>query len=332
LLRRQKIEYAVRMKELIIHAGTPKTGTTTLQHCLFANREWLAERGYTYVLQQGKLGEPVPHHHRFAENLMHEDHSAASSFMQRTLSAKGTSIISSEVIYLGAEGGEIYKDRSDYWADRIRYLDRLRDMTAGARRTILLIFRRPDEFAESLYNTAVQQGAVWMPFNEFREYIADLVNYERQLALFRERFDNVLTLSYSDVRPQLTESVFSAMGMPAPPVRPSDQNTSADSRVIVWFLQKARGLTRTERGELRAFVASPACKSIFSDRVSLWEGEEARMAYCQVPGRSPVSYDMRMTSDRHVAGPADAEAIRIEDAFSDWRRARRSKLKWLWGA
>lgn len=309
------------MKNLIIHAGTPKTGTTTLQHCLFANRDWLAERGYSYMPQRPSFRKPLPHHHRFAQNLMHEDHRAASSYMRRVLSAKGTSIISSEVLYLGADGGEFYEDRSDYWADRARYLDRLRDITAGTRRTILLIFRRPDEFVESLYNTAVQQGVIWMPFAQFREYAAALVDYERQLAYFRERFDEVLTLSYSDIRPHLTEIVFPAIGVPTPPLQPRDQNTSADPRVVVWFaLKNAGGVSKVERAELRAFVTSEACRSIFSDRVSLWESVEARRGYCEVPGRSPVTYDMSMKPARYIGSLADVEVIKIENAFSYWRR------------
>jgi hypothetical protein len=256
---------------------------------------------------------------------MTNDHRAAATFLRGVLLAKGTSIISTEVLYLGADGGEVYKDRQDYWADRIRYLDRLRDMTAGSRRTVLLIFRRPDEFAESLYNTAVQQGVASASFTVFRERIAPLVDYERQLDLFRDRFESVLPLSFADLRPQLTDKVFSALGIPSPPIKPKDQNVSADPRVVVWFaLKNEKGLTRAERAELRAFLTSAACNSIFSDPASLWEGEVARTDYCKVPGRAPVKFDMRMTPAKHIASLADVEVARIENAFTVWRRTGRS--------
>src|SRR4051794_39377124 len=46
------------MSEIIIHIGTHKTGTTTIQDTLFLNRRLLAARGVVYP----RIGLMAPHH------------------------------------------------------------------------------------------------------------------------------------------------------------------------------------------------------------------------------------------------------------------------------
>ena len=46
------------MSEIILHVGTHKTGTTTIQDTLFHNRELLRARGVVYP----RIGLIAPHH------------------------------------------------------------------------------------------------------------------------------------------------------------------------------------------------------------------------------------------------------------------------------
>ena len=45
------------MHTLYIHIGTPKTGTSTIQHFLFNNRKWLENKGYRYPIYDDHFSE-----------------------------------------------------------------------------------------------------------------------------------------------------------------------------------------------------------------------------------------------------------------------------------
>ena len=54
---------------LILHAGTHKTGTTSIQKVLADNREWLRERGLIYPDGKSAFGKTSIPHHRFCRSL-----------------------------------------------------------------------------------------------------------------------------------------------------------------------------------------------------------------------------------------------------------------------
>jgi hypothetical protein len=86
---------------IILHAGTPKTGTTSLQHYLRSNREALLARGISYPLH-GTDEEPgQPKHQWFVRGLVASNSAALMRDMKRALGETSRPI---DTFILSAEG------------------------------------------------------------------------------------------------------------------------------------------------------------------------------------------------------------------------------------
>jgi hypothetical protein len=84
--------------------------------------------------------------------------------------------------------------------------------------TVLLFFRERESFAQSLY-AEVCAKAYWQgPFEQFVKSYAPWFEYDRQISLFREAFENVEIASYEDARRSgLIKTFFSIIGFQMPP-------------------------------------------------------------------------------------------------------------------
>lgn len=306
------------MKQLVIHAGTPKTATSTIQRSLFENRDWLKAHGILYATQYRKM-RALSHHHVFAHSIAKDGKKAAALLSRLRRSSCERTVISSEVIYLGARGRRLYDCAGAYWDDRFRYLDRLATATVDFERVIVLIFRRPDEVAESLYSTAIRQDAVRMSFPDFREHIGHLLEYERQAAAFRERFEKVEVRDYVEMRPAIVANAFAAMGLPVPSRLSADRNVSPDPHAVLWLEKHLHGNpTPQQRQSMRDFIESDGCSRFFRSRSTLWESQEARKAYCARFGWPDLD-----TPDLPLATLTPELEVELDSAHQGMKRQRR---------
>lgn len=111
---------------LILHAGTHKTGTTTIQKVPADNREFLRDHGILYPKGGSAFPRTRVPHHRFAHGLVDPQGEAYEKGQRFIAEAAGSArdgeaiLISSEPIYrhLATARG----DEDDFWARRRRYL------------------------------------------------------------------------------------------------------------------------------------------------------------------------------------------------------------------
>ena len=142
---------------VILHAGTHKTGTTSIQIALDHNRNWLHERGYVYP----KLREGTHDHNELAQRLMRTEQDNFNVRSELAASSGHTLIFSAEGLWATTTCPEDWDKfgRPDYWQRRIVQLGRvhlaLRDFEEDP---VVLCFRRQDELASSLYATKVLSG------------------------------------------------------------------------------------------------------------------------------------------------------------------------------
>ncbi|MEM9038642.1 MAG: hypothetical protein AAGD33_01975 [Actinomycetota bacterium] len=152
------------MPELILHIGTHKTGTTTVQRFLAANRDRLRDRGTWYP--PAELGGFPPHyaHHAIAHAIAERpgagtrnDATRFFSAVKRKSRAGERCLISAEPMYrhLIAPEGVAPSTRGiepDEYSERVRrYATAVRECSDGFDVKILVMFRRQDLFVESLY-------------------------------------------------------------------------------------------------------------------------------------------------------------------------------------
>jgi hypothetical protein len=193
--------------KLILHIGTPKTGTTAVQHFLHRNQRVLRKFGIHYATPPHNLG----HANSVANALNAEDSRAVHAFLANHVrrahrnDAK-TILISAENFYVrdvlaSMQRGEACLDPLE--RDR-RLVETLRALLPSEIETcrIACYFRRPDRYAESLYNQHVKRGVVQSSFAEFLSLIEPQLSYDRCMRAWADVFghSNCIVRIYDSVK------------------------------------------------------------------------------------------------------------------------------------
>lgn len=220
---------------LIIHAGTPKTGTTSLQTYLDKKQRKLRGKGILYPHNLEKIQNPnAPKHHWFEKNL------AASHieyFLENFKNIVSQVKSDTHTIILSSEG--IYNSWWDFPNDSkaiLRELSQLFDTK------IWVWFREPLEFIESYYkqclrNPQIQNNPCYgkdLSFAQMLEigWFSQHLNYQGFVtdcqALFGD--NNVLAYKYGG---DVVQEVSQKLGLATPHDNPTPrQNQSLNSTSI----------------------------------------------------------------------------------------------------
>lgn len=129
-----------RKRRLVLHAGTPKTGTWSLQHHLGMNRDTLADHGLWYPEPSDT---PEPKHQQINDLLMWGDEEAFASYIVGALrdmpDETHTIVFTTEGIF------------NHWWDYKPRVKGALRHLAALFDFDLCVWFRQPERFAASLY-------------------------------------------------------------------------------------------------------------------------------------------------------------------------------------
>jgi hypothetical protein len=189
--------------KLYLHAGTHKTGTTALQAFAAANRKYLKKRGLLYSdYAPLKLKKQDAHHwiaHALAEtvdipmNIDSVKYIVNKWYKKAKLSHKNV-LISVEALYRHVLGTGSYSEK------RNSYLKRVAEMFRNFDTTIILVFRRPDNYLRSLYQERVMRGIRPLPtFENFLSKPQQGLDYYYNSIIFQEVFSEVKCLIYEDL-------------------------------------------------------------------------------------------------------------------------------------
>lgn len=313
---------------LVLHAGTHKTGTTSIQRVLADNRDWLRGRGLYYP-DGGRIFRTSTPHHEFAHGLSGIDpvrHRASLDYIRqiRWNAREGeTVIISSEPIYRhisGRASGDNVSDE-EYWARRRLYLEQVAHALHEFDVEVLLFYRRVDDFAVSSYGEAVRKGSWHGDFMDFiiqrnpRRY-----EYDAQFSLFRSTFQRLATRSYDDALSKGIVSVFfDTLGFPMPPVVTNEWlRPTQHPRLLLWMARRGKV---TNVKDLRDFISSDEASQIFTDKVGFWPSESVRNDFLQRYGAKPAC-DPTLPEVRL----SDEEAQLIDSKFDKWIAERRRSM------
>ncbi|WP_150461233.1 hypothetical protein [Nesterenkonia ebinurensis] len=181
------------MPKLYLHAGTYKTGTTALQKFAHANRMELLARGVFYA-DYGKDPMPLPFgHHRFALAVTRQKTEVIERLTRivehwKTVAeTEGVPVLfSSENLFMRR-----LESASPYWEARTAYMQRLADLLESFDVEPIIVYRRPDDFARSLYQERVTNGLKRLP--KFHEWIANgdpMLEYTKNTSIIAEKFRN----------------------------------------------------------------------------------------------------------------------------------------------
>jgi hypothetical protein len=178
---------------LILHIGTPKTGTTAVQRFLYANRQPLDEFGFHYATSPHGSEQA----NAVANALSMGETRAVQAFLARHVNiarqrGAETLLISAENFYARNTHAAMQRQQivpNALERDR-KLVETLRDLLPDEIATcqIVCYFRRPDRYAESLYNQHVKRGIVDRTFEGFLCLIEPALFYDRCLRAWADVF------------------------------------------------------------------------------------------------------------------------------------------------
>ncbi len=196
----------MKRRKVILHIGTMKTGTSSIQAALKGNKAWLAERGWAFV------GWP----------------------------ARKSGVLTRRITRLTGDNDIVISDEG-LW----HFADSLRSDTAAMAQalkpydvTVLVYFRRPDEFFESWFSQGLKTGTGAMSFANF-----ETSAFVRTGSQFVERL-NIFARLY---------------GAEAIRIAPFERSQLANGDIVSDFLLRSGIVARDELPQLHksGFVASP---------------------------------------------------------------------------
>jgi len=208
------------MAKLLLHAGTHKTGTTAIQQFAVMNKSLLQERGIIYPGYNSPFVSVKDGHHQFGH--------AISDIPRKKLSFTHAKMIAREwkessdqhqlPILVSVEAVYRHKIGNGSWkAGRLDYLARLAEVLHDFDVTVILVFRRPDKFAKSLFLENIATGTqAYKSFYHWRNSSKKyLFNYLEAASLFKNIFGKLNCLIYEDLSKDhmLIQNFFSKLGI-----------------------------------------------------------------------------------------------------------------------
>jgi len=169
-------------RSLYLHIGSPKTATSSIQHFLYEERDWLKENGYHYV--ETGMNHRLQCHHdlvwrmglnrppSFVTVESEEPHGILDELVAEISHLESNLIISSELLFFVEDYGEI-EPLLEAVGDRDIY--------------IVLFVRRQDRFLESLYQQIIKDGGR-DTFDKWYEKSKSIGYYDKLL----DRLDNIV--------------------------------------------------------------------------------------------------------------------------------------------
>lgn len=240
--------------KLILHIGTPKTGTTAVQRFLDHNRHALTEYGFHYATPPRNLG----HANSIANALSAGDSRVVRTFLDKHVKCarrRGANVIliSAENFYarnvlVAMQRQQVLPnalERDRIFVETFRAL--LPDEITTSR--IVCYFRRPDRYAESLYNQHVKRGIIVGTFDQFLSLIEPALFYDMCMRSWAEVFgqSNCIVRLYDTVKKDVVgDFVANALGIRGV-FEFSHVHSQANERVSRDLLEFKRLKNRTAR-------------------------------------------------------------------------------------
>lgn len=206
-------------KRLIVHIGMHKTASSTLQALMARNRAALAARGVCYPRTDRP---PFPHHpkHSSLHAALHAGPAQVHAEIDTLLQEVGAG--GAHTLVLSAEGLSALRPAA---VAGMQAFARVFDIE------VVCFLRRPDRFAESLWNQRCKNGREDRHIDAFlrRAQIRTLLNYPAMLDVWAG-FARVTALGFEDAcTAGLVDSFNAATGLALPPA-PGRRNVSPGMR------------------------------------------------------------------------------------------------------
>jgi len=319
-----------RFTHCIVHAGSHKTGTTSLQHVLAARRTELAMAGFSYPALDRKTRNHNALAHRLATCADDElpawrrRLSAVPARLRRREDGAAALLLSAEEFSTRIGNVDPWAgfDDGTYWDRRRQYLARLRDvLPEGARVEVLLCLRDHESYAHALYATKMLSGKIGVSFGDFVRRCAPIFDYRRQVEVLAEVLGPVRLLSFDALRGDLVNRSLASLGLPVRVEQSPRLRETPALDLVHWLARSTHaGLAADERRRRATFCGRYAGDQTPALR-SFWSSESERLEFlgrCVAP---PLDGWAPPATAGSIADPAflERQVESIECEYRQWR-------------
>ncbi|WP_460274236.1 hypothetical protein [Celeribacter sp. ULVN23_4] len=354
--------------KLILHAGTHKTGTTAIQAFCAANRDMLAQQGLLYPTLPLHGKKAAQQHHDIAHALAEKSQrltiktaaKLVEDWAQELQGTDTTLLLSAEPLWrqFGASGPsqEGSVDQEDQWlAERRAYLLKLADVLKRFDTTVVLVFRNPIDFIQSLYIENINTRSHGMD-EGFAEYLdraqKTLLRYGENTQLFRDLIAPVQCLNYENLCENgLIPSFFEELGHSisdggfTEPKVVRKSPTPAHAHIL--NAAKRFASHTVERSDMKDLLGDDKLQLIIEDYAQankgkqFWEGKGQQTALFEALGAnieimenefglntSNWRESLKSRKEAETLGDIPDETLaKIEEIVSNWGTRKRSPLR-----
>lgn len=339
------------MTKVIIHVGSHKTGTTLLQSVLADNRAALKERGvyypetYRFIGKKRSTAISTNAHFEVPKSLGiygAQDREELAGFRQHLLEIRqeySKIILSAETFYRMLPNKTNLSTAERSAATNIRGLRsiifaRLAELLDGFDAEILVYFRRPDSFAESMYTEGIVNGKSTRSFEEFQNFQKFRFDYGAQIATFKQFFP-VRHFVYEDrAKGGLIGNMFSDLGIGA--VFQQDavmERRSVPKPATLWLrrFKKLPKFTKRAFNQRKLFAYLPEHRRFFGGHTTygFWRTPKERDAFTAEALRYAPELDFPAAPSTvpEVCEWSQDDHAKAEAAFLDWREREQDWIK-----
>lgn len=287
------------MSKLILHVGTHKTGTTSIQSLASSNRDELVSKGLCYPdpVKWFKVDarlQSANAHFSFANALARyneKDQRQLSRFRNHISESLGKGmdvLVSAESLYRHiliegeglVKGNQKPKKRRAWHQGRAAFIARLAEYLEGLPVEVVMYLRRPDSFMESMYSESISSTGNALDFGRFLQSYTIRLDYNLQIKLF-SRYWKLKLFNFEEKKNELPYGFFASLGLPVPSNRRNDiKRTSIPKAAVLWMhaARQARETTDSERKRRWTFALQDENRALFhADEAStFWKSEVTR--------------------------------------------------------
>ena len=270
--------------KFILHIGAHKTGTTTIQEFCALNRDALQSVGLIYPDLRHIEGRERNSHHGLAAAMSSSPRARPQEYEVREFIRElATSCSDHDAALFSAESiwRHVRKpsESGDFWEGHQNYLLALKDLFAPHRTEIVLVLRRQDTFAESLFQENVKMRFYNKSFETFIGAFAHFWAFRRRIEMLREIFDSVTVLPFEAMsRSDLCASFLDAIGVKVFDAHPVPRkNTGLPTQVVLFLQQMNARLDKDAARSLRRHLMNLSVDGAFDfEPIRLFSSDERR--------------------------------------------------------
>lgn len=317
------------MARVILHIGTHKTGSTSLQRSLYAQREKLKLNNICYDPWPGTLWGLKYAHHGLAHRLARydsDDRKILSEYrcrIDKAISQGSDVIISAEPFYRQIAIG-MEKEPA---MGRIEFLDRAADYFSGLSTQVSVCFRRPDLMAESLFKEHAVKTSNKLDFASWLKVVSPRFDYAARLGEFEQRFGEVKVWFFEDaVRSGLVSTFMKMHDIEIPDLLEAEADRKSISCAATLWLLKAKreagSMSSSEMNKRWYYAGSGHAHQALAQNgnASFWPDAKTRDAFLD---RALANFRYAGLWDRPSKKPqqvewTDGDQTDVEEHYNLW--------------